>query len=98
MDIERWEVEEKQREEAEGESRMDNTALLGRDKKERKIGVGRQNAENGFPSPNVNIARILVHPSSIWSSQEGSLYRWAQKVQLPCFYHILRSWQSWDLN
>lgn len=56
-------MEEKQREEAEGESRMDNTALLGRDKKERKIGGGgRQNAENGFPSPNVNTARILVHP------------------------------------
>ena len=40
LDIEGWEVEEKQREEAEGESRMDNTALLGRDKKERS-GEGR---------------------------------------------------------
>ena len=37
MDIEGWEVEEKQREEAKGERRMDNTALLGRDEKEREI-------------------------------------------------------------
>lgn len=59
MDTEGWEVEEKQREEAEGERRMDNTALLGRDEKERDL-AGRQDTENGFPSPNVNTAWILV--------------------------------------